>query len=75
MNENGLHNIKDRNKLCLIPDQTRYIYKKVKKDSLINIETIKQEIEEDRLSKKSNSEEENLCQTKIRKGMEKIKQM
>ena len=40
-----------------------YIYKKVEKDSSINVGTIKQNIEEDRLDKENDSEEENQYQT------------
>ena len=41
-------------------DQVRYTYKKIKQDSIVNIEMIKQEIEDDRLAEDNdNKGEEN----------------
>ena len=37
--------------ICLTADQASYIYKKVEQGSIVNIETIKQDIEDDRLDK------------------------
>ena len=37
--------------MCLTVDQAKYIYKKVELEGTVNIETIKQELEEDRLNK------------------------
>ena len=34
--------IEDRENICLTSDQARYIYKKVEKDSIVNVEIIKQ---------------------------------
>ena len=36
----------------LTEDQARHIYKKVKTDKIINVETMKQEIEDDRVTLK-----------------------
>ena len=38
--------IKDKETICLTIDQDRHIYKKVKSESVINVDTIKQEIED-----------------------------
>ena len=43
--------VKDRENICLAADQARYIYKRVEHDNIVNIEMIKQEIEDDRLDK------------------------
>ena len=42
---------KDKETMCLIKDQARHIYKKVESESIVNIDTVKQEIEEDKSSK------------------------
>ena len=48
--------------MCLTADQANYTYKKVEQESTVNIEIIKQEIEDDRLDKdKNDEEEENPC--------------
>ena len=39
--------IKDKDTLCLTEDQVRHVYKKVETGKVINIDTIKQEIEQD----------------------------
>ena len=58
--------VKDRENICLTMDQARYIYKKVEQDSIVNIEMIKQEIEDDRLDKDNDNEgEENPYQNII----------
>ena len=41
--------IKDWQDICLMEDQATYIYKKVDTGNIVNIDTIKQEIETDRL--------------------------
>ena len=43
--------VKDKKNICLTTDQARYIYKKVEQEGMVNVDTIKQEIEEDRLNK------------------------
>ena len=42
--------VKDNKNICLTNDQARHIYKKVEVEGVVNIDTIKQEIEEDKLS-------------------------
>ena len=42
---------------CLTGDQARHIYKKVEMDKIINIETMKQEIEDDRVTRNRLKEE------------------
>ena len=37
--------------MCLTADQARYIYEKVEQKDMANIDTIKQEIEGDKLNK------------------------
>ena len=41
--------IKDNKDVCLVKDQTKYICKKVETENIVNIDTTKQEIEEDNL--------------------------
>ena len=43
--------IKDKDAICLTEDQTRYMYKKVEQGNNLNIETMKQEIEQEKLAK------------------------
>ena len=43
--------VKDKESICLTNDQARHIYKKVKLEGIVTIDTMKQEIEEDKLSK------------------------
>ena len=43
--------VRDKEYICLATDQARHIYKKVELEGIVNIDTIKQEIEEDKLSK------------------------
>ena len=45
--------------MCLIKDQARHIYKKVESEGIVNVDTIRQEIEEDKLSKDNIDDEEN----------------
>ena len=42
---------KDRETICLTNDQAKHIYEMVQLDGIINVDTIRQEIEEDKLSK------------------------
>ena len=42
--------VKDKETICLTNDQARHIYKKVELEGVVNIDTIKQKIEEDKLS-------------------------
>ena len=41
--------VKDKENIYLTADQARYIYKKVEQKGIVSIDTIKQEIDEDRL--------------------------
>ena len=42
---------KDRDAICLTEDQAKHIYKKVETENIANIDTIKWEVEVDRLDK------------------------
>ena len=48
----------DREKKCLTEDQARHIYKKVEMDKPVNIETMTQEIENDKMTRNRLQEEE-----------------
>ena len=50
--------IPNREKKCLTEDQVRHIYKKVEMDKPINIETMKQEMEDDKVTRNRLKEEE-----------------
>ena len=50
--------IKDKENIYLTADQAKYIYKKVEQKSKVNIETIKKEIEDDKLDKDNIDNEE-----------------
>ena len=50
--------ILDRQKKCLTEDQARHIYKKIEMDKPVNIETMAQEIEDDKLTRNIFKEEE-----------------
>ena len=67
---NRITYIPDREKKCLTDDQTRHLYKMVETDKIINIETMKEEIEEnkvtrDRLKEEEDNNEVNLYQIAI----------
>ena len=64
--------IKDREDICLTSDQPRSIYKKVEMDSLVNVEAIKQEKEEDRLDNNNDNEADNLYQNIIINDFDRI---
>ena len=49
-----MRHIKDKQDNCLIEAQAKYIYKKVEKGSIVNVDAIKQETETDRLDKMDN---------------------
>ena len=40
--------IKDKEAVCLMEDQAKYIYRKVETENIVNVDTIKQEIEADK---------------------------
>ena len=64
--------IKDRENVCLTSDHARYIYKKVERDSYVNVETMKQEIEENRLDNNNSNEAENPYQNIIIKDFNRL---
>ena len=43
--------IKDRKAMCLVEDQAKYIYKEVETENRVDVDTMKQEIEADKLDK------------------------
>ena len=43
--------VKDKEAKCLTEDQMRYIYKKVESESVVNVDTINQEIEDEKLTR------------------------
>ena len=49
--------VKDKENICLTIDQARYIYKKVELEGIVNVDTIKQDIEEDKFSKNNIDDE------------------
>ena len=53
-----VRHVKGRENICLTVDQAKYIYEKVEQESIANVETIKQEIEDDRLDKDNIDNEE-----------------
>ena len=48
--------------ICLTEEQMRHIYKKVESGNEINIDTMKQEIDNDKLTETKTEEEINPCQ-------------
>ena len=50
--------IKDKETICLTNDQARHICKKVESEGIVNVGTIKQEIEEDKLGSNNMDEDE-----------------
>ena len=50
--------IKDKEAICLTNDEASHIYKKVELESIINIDTIKQEIEGDKIDNNNLKEDE-----------------
>ena len=59
----------DKEQGCLTEDQARYVYKKVETDKVINVETMKQEIEGNKMTRNRLNEEDttetNPCQMVI----------
>ena len=47
--------VKDRENMCSTADQARYIYKKEEQESIVNLEMIKEEIEDERLDENNNN--------------------
>ena len=56
--ENGVRYIPDKEQRCLIKDQERHVYKKVEMDKVINIEIMKQKIEDDKMTRNRLNEED-----------------
>ena len=52
--------IKDREAICLMNDQARHIYKTVELEDIVNIDTIKQEIDADRIDNNNREEEDEI---------------
>ena len=52
--------VRNREAICLTEEQMRHIYKKVESASKININTIRQEIDNDRLTRNKINEEEEI---------------
>ena len=48
----------DKEQNCLTEDQARHVYKKIETDKIINIETTKQEIEDERMTRNKSHEED-----------------
>ena len=64
--------IKDREAVCLMEEQAKHIYKKVETGQTVNINTIKQEIEADKLDKMDDTNSElNPCHEIITNKVEK----
>ena len=55
---NKITYIPSREKKCLTEDQARHIYKKVEMDEQGNIQTMSQDIEDDRMIRNRRNEEE-----------------
>ena len=55
---NSVRYIPDKEQRCLTEDQARHIYKKVETDKVINVETMKQEIEDDKMTRNRLNEED-----------------
>ena len=51
--------VKDKEATCLTKEQAKHIYKKVDSEGIVNINTSKQEIEEDKVSSKNTDEKIN----------------
>ena len=54
----SVRHVKDRKAICLTEEQTRHIYKKVELGSEINVDTMKQEIDNEKLPESKTEEEE-----------------
>ena len=61
--------VKHRKGICLTEEQIRYIYKKVELGSEINVDTIKQEIDNENLTATKTEEEINLYQKVVLNNM------
>ena len=52
--------IKDKEAICLMNDKAKHIYKKVESEGIVNLDTIKLEIETDKLDNNNNLEEDKI---------------
>ena len=62
---------KDKEAMCLTKDQTRHINRKVESESVVNIHRIKQEIEDDKLSRDKTDDEINPYQNIVVNNIDK----
>ena len=51
--------MKDKGTICLTDDQAKHIYKKVDSEGIVNIDTIKHDIEEDKLGRNMDEDKVN----------------
>ena len=56
--DKGVRYIPDKEQRCLTEDQTRHVYKKVDTDKVITIETMKQEMKNDKMTRNRLNEED-----------------
>ena len=56
----GVRYVPDKEQRCLTEDQARHVYKQVEADKVINVETMKQEIEDDRMTGNRLNEEDTI---------------
>ena len=54
----GVRYIPEKEQRCLTEDQARHMYKKVETDKIFNVETMKQEIEDDKMTRSRLNEED-----------------
>ena len=50
--------IPDKEQICLTEDKARHVCKKIETDKVINVETMKQEIEDDKMARNRLNEED-----------------
>ena len=56
--DKGIRYVPDKEQRCLAEDQTIHVYKKVETDKVINIETMIQEIEDNKMTRNRLTEED-----------------
>ena len=54
----GVRYIPDKEQRCSTEDKVRHIYKKVEVDKVLDVETMKQEIEDDKMTRNRLNEED-----------------
>ena len=57
-NNKDVRYIPDKEQKCLMEDQARHVYKKVEMDKIINIESVKHEIEDDKMTRNKLNEDD-----------------